>query len=249
MATIILTLEHTHCNFIAQLMNSNNVWTRAGQWVDAWKKQLLKKEAWCTKMPVSLSQQTGKRQIFQCQFHPLFSLCGVTAGVWPAARPSSMCRLLSTLISHAKLRASQPQTATAREPQATSRDISASLRLQVTPALEPPAPSAHTKNILYVTRLSKKLNLARKDPIPIYSGTKTQTHAYTQGSSPFNTKAQQLSCIFMERESGPTPENINRSCGADLSFFLFWKWMKVRKTSKNSTPTKRQTHYKKKHQD
>lgn len=57
----------------------------------------------------------------------------------------TMCALPSTLIRHAKLRANQAQTAAAaQEPQATSRDISASLRLKVTPALEPLALSTHT---------------------------------------------------------------------------------------------------------
>lgn len=61
------------------------------------------------------------------------------------ALPCTMCALLSTLIRHAKLRANQAQTAAAaQEPQATSRDISASLRLKVTPALEPLALSTHT---------------------------------------------------------------------------------------------------------
>lgn len=175
-------------------------------------------------MSVCLNRKK-KRKIFLPQFLPLFSLCGVTAGCRPAALLSTMCALLPTLISHAKLRASQPQTAAAREPQATSHDISASLQLQMTPTLEPLAPQhthIHTHRIYRmcysppITQIWPERSFSQY----IQAQKHTDSHSYTQGSSPFNTKAQQLSCIFM----GPTPENINRGCGAaDLSISLFGK--------------------------
>lgn len=104
------------------------------------------------------------------------------------------------------------------------------------PDTRPNAPPACTQYVLYIGQHSYIQiyipNLTRTSPIATYSGIKP--HIHTQGSSPFNTKAQQLSCIFMERESGPTPQNINQGCGAaDLSISLFGKWVKLRKTHKN----------------
>lgn len=146
--------------------------------------------------------------------------------------PAPCVLLLSTLINHAKLRASQPQTASAREPQATSHDISVSLRLQVTPTLEPRA-SQHThihRHNIYCMWDGSPTTPTGPKPIPsqyIQAQRHRVSHTFTQGSSPFNTKAQQLSCIFMGTESGPTPENINRGCAAwDLSIFLFRIWIK-----------------------
>lgn len=106
----------------------------------------------------------------------------MTAGVWPAARLSTMCALLSTLISHAKLRASQPQTAAAQKPQATSHDISASPRLQMTPTLEPLAPQhthIHTYKMYCMWHSSPEPSQDIPYPIAIYSGTETLTHTHT----------------------------------------------------------------------
>lgn len=147
-------------------------------------------------------------------FHLWSSLYGVTAGV----RLVAPCApLLSALISHAKLRASQPQTAAAEEPQGSSYDILASLRLQMTSTLARLAPNhthidtkrniycmwwTHTALIQWPRSSSerqlsqyipkkklKNLSLTGNEPIQYQSSTALM-HIYYKGERTLSTEYQ-----------------------------------------------------------